>query len=107
VAPVGLPPALIATSGQQDAIYSAEDREVVPPTLVRPGPSALAPAEGPSLLFELLIAHSGRVEQVHQLSGERDLRASMLVASLKAWTFTPAIKDGHPVRYRLQVRLAV
>jgi hypothetical protein len=29
----------------------------------------------------------------------------MLVAAAKAWKFRPAMKDGRPVRYRMQVRI--
>ena len=67
----------------------------------------IAPPGVPAALFELVITEAGKVAQVRQVSGVGGYRETMMRASLKAWRFQPARRDGRPVRYRLQVRVAV
>jgi hypothetical protein len=35
----------------------------------------------------------------------RRFQERMLMAAAKAWTFKPAMRDGHPVRYRLRIAI--
>ncbi len=92
---------------EDDHVYSSDDPDIVPPELLRPGRSVIAPPGVPAALFELVITEAGKVAQVRQVSGVGAYRETMMRASLKAWRFQPARRDGRPVRYRLQVRVAV
>jgi len=95
------------SDGEDDHVYSSDDPDIVPPELLRPGRSVIAPPGVPAALFELVITEAGKVAQVRQVSGVGAYRETMMRASLKAWRFQPARRDGRPVRYRLQVRVAV
>jgi hypothetical protein len=90
--------------------YSADDDDVVPPVLRRPvipGPPAPdAPADSYAI-FDLIVDPQGNVEQVKTVSAPSRYRDRMIVAHLKAWGFTPAMREGHAVRYRLRIRLIV
>jgi outer membrane biosynthesis protein TonB len=51
--------------------------------------------------MELIIAENGSVERVKLLTAAQRMPDIMLLSRAKLWRFAPAVKDGHPVRYRL------
>jgi len=51
--------------------------------------------------MELIIAENGSVERVKLLTAPQRMPDVMLLSRAKLWKFAPAVKDGHPVRYRL------
>ena len=77
--------------------YPNRPRSVFPPSVAR--------IEGP--YFEVLVDTAGRVETLRlrgrMEQGEPSYRYSMLLAAAKTWQFTPARRDGHPVRYVTRV----
>src|SRR4051794_34728031 len=89
-----------------EAVYSARDLSVLPPTIVRPvippPPAANAPPDSVAL-FDVLVDRRGRVEQVQVASEPSRFHERMILAHVKSWTFQPAMKEGRPVRYRLRV----
>jgi hypothetical protein len=98
-----------------DTVYSAENRDVVPPKLRRQQlpVAVLTPGvevpEGWSYL-ELVVDPVGAVESVRLAAqrpapGQTLYRHRMLVAAAKAWQFAPAKRDGKPVRYVIRVAL--
>jgi hypothetical protein len=96
-------------------VYTAANNDVAPPVLRRQQlstpPATFVddpPADWPYL--DVLVDESGAVETVRLIAripaaGETLYRHRMLVAAAKAWQFTPASRDGRPVRYRLRVPL--
>jgi hypothetical protein len=85
--------------------YSRADVDVDPPRLSRPQlPRQPAPNERTGY-FDLLIDERGIVEQVRLISPSGQYREVMLLAAAKAWQFSPARKDGLPVRYRMRVAI--
>jgi hypothetical protein len=101
--------AAVATASPDDGLtYSAEDDEVLPPVIMRPvipgPPDADAPADS-FAIFDLVVDPQGNVEQVKTVSVPSRYRDRMILAHLKAWGFKPATRDGHPVRYRVRIRL--
>jgi hypothetical protein len=83
-------------------LYSAADTDVVPPT--PPLGTPLSPwrihAADAGLSVEVTVADDGRVEKVHMLGTPR-LSDTTLLSHIKAWKFTPALRAGEPVRYRV------
>ena len=76
-----------------------------------PLPEGLAELEhGPSTepsLVEVIVSPYGLVERAKLISSPNDVHESMILSAIKAWQFTPAVKDGHPVRYRLVLPVKV
>lgn len=87
------------------AIYSSHDADVRPPVLQFP---QLASARGdsrPDVMnrMELVVSADGTVEHVRLVAGPNRMTDMMLLSGAKMWRFTPAVKDGKPVRYRTVV----
>jgi outer membrane biosynthesis protein TonB len=59
-----------------------------------------ASSEGIVNSMELVIATDGSVERVRLVSVPRRMADMMLLSGAKLWRFSPAVKDGEPVRYR-------
>lgn len=99
-APAAAPPRPV-----DDTVYARDDRDVVPPRLVK------AQVSTPIFLgatrsvneIELVIDAAGRVEEVQLVSGVKRLTDVQLLSSVKTWEFEPATRGGTPVRYRLTV----
>ena len=51
-------------------------------------------------MVEVTISERGAVERARLISVPNSIHGSMLLSVIKAWQFTPATKDGQPVRYR-------
>ena len=99
---------LVADTGtarsEADTIYSGDDADVRPPTMRYPQlPSPLMISSSrPELVnrMEILVAADGSVERVRMVGSPARMTDMMLLSGAKLWKFTPAIKDGEPVRYR-------
>ena len=86
-------------------VYSQQDAGVEPPVFVYPQmpsePKPDSPASDSHI--EVMVDEQGRVAQVRLRSTDASLNDRMIVAAAKAWQFRPALKDGQPVPYVLQV----
>ena len=86
-------------------VYSRQDDGVEPPAFIYPQmPSE--PREDSRTTnshIEVTVDEQGRVVQVRLRSSDASLNDRMIVAAAKAWQFRPALKDGQPVPYVLQV----
>ena len=56
--------------------------------------------------MELIVSETGTVERVRLLSTPKRMADMMLLSGVKNWEFEPAMKDGQPVRYRLELSWA-
>jgi protein TonB len=87
--------------------YTEADADVQPPVLVYPQlptePRPSPPASAPH--FELLVNERGEVDQVRLRATDANVQDRMMVSAAKAWRFSPATKDGKPVRYRVRVTI--
>ena len=84
-------------------LYSSEDTDVSPPVLLYPQlppPLIVGSSTGPLNRMELVVSAEGAVERVRLLNGPTRMPDMMLLSGAKLWKFTPAVKDGEPVRYR-------
>lgn len=84
-------------------LYSSEDADVLPPqlrTAQLPGPT-VAGAPTRIALMEVIVSERGTVERARLVTTPRRMPDMMILSSAKVWEFSPALKDGRPVRYRL------
>jgi hypothetical protein len=89
-------------------IYSSADADVQPPVMMFPSlPPTVFVARNADVTvinrMELVIALDGSVERVRLVNGPTRMPDMMLLSGAKLWKFTPAVKDGVPVRYRTTV----
>ena len=91
-------------------VYSASDPAVTAPIGIRPQLPAVLPSDIASeklSQIELLVLPDGTVGTVKLLGQPRSVLEGMLLSAAKAWRFSPALKDGHPVAYRKLVWLVL
>ena len=85
-------------------VYSSADNSVDPPVLLFPQliPQVVGPGTSNSTLNRMVVVVSaeGTVERVQLVEGPARLPDMMMLSGVKTWRFTPAFKDGEPVRYR-------
>jgi hypothetical protein len=102
-------PDLQVASSVTDAgstIYSLGDPGVIEPVLIRPylpqppRSGALDPAQG---VLELIIDEKGAVDSVRLRSPANRYRDRWWVSVAKNWQFAPALKDGRPVKFRVEI----
>ena len=89
-------------------IYSPADADVQPPVMMYPSlpPAVFVNKDADVVVvnrMELVVAADGSVERVRLLNGPTRMPDMMLLSGAKLWKFTPAVKDGVPVRYRTTV----
>jgi len=96
-----------ASAPDPHVIFDATSPDVAPPIITRPQlPERAADTGAPDTgMLELLVNEAGEVDKVKLLSPSNRFEDRMIVSAAKAWRFTPAEKDGRPVRYRLRVPL--
>lgn len=92
-------------------LYGPDDRGVVAPSSIYPHlPTALPTGVSVDQLtrIELIVAPDGIVESVKLVPGRAPVMVTeaMLLSAAKAWRFSPAMKEGEPVRYRKTVFLS-
>ena len=58
-------------------------------------------------LVEVVVSETGEVERAKLLGAPQNVHESMLLSAIKAWQFTPAVKDGMAVRYRQVMPITV
>jgi hypothetical protein len=91
-------------------VYSSADSSVDPPVLSFPQliPQVVGPGVSSSILNRMVVIVSaeGTVERVQLVEGPARMPDMMMLSGVKTWRFTPAFKDGEPVRYRTVISWA-
>jgi hypothetical protein len=89
---------------ERSAIYSKTDVDVVPAKLltVQNGGPTFRNMKMDVNTMELVISKQGRVEQVHLMTPVKRMTDMLLLSGAKTWRFSPALRNGQPVRYRTQ-----
>ena len=102
-APAAAPPVSETTAAVvDDTIYSAQDRDVIPPQTEEqlPGPTIAAWTTRTNAM-EVIVSQTGDVERVRLVTPPQRMQDTFVLNRAKVWMFKPAMKDGRPVRYRL------
>ena len=89
-------------------MYREGDPGVVPARLERRYMPTASPEGVPAAqtgAFELVVDERGEVLQVRLVSPGNRYQERMLLAAAKAWRFTPATKDGVPVKFVTNVKV--
>jgi hypothetical protein len=83
-------------------IYSEDDDDVIPAQLLTTQTSGpLFTGIRPHMnTMELVISPAGRVETVKLMSQTKRMTDMLLLSGAKTWKFTPALREGQPVRYK-------
>jgi outer membrane biosynthesis protein TonB len=86
-------------------IYSAQDVDVRPPQMLEANLPRPAVMNWPTVKnsMELVVTEDGTVQHVKWLTSRERMPDVMLLSRAKLWKFSPALRDGRPVRYRLVV----
>lgn len=106
--PANVEPTAVAA---EPPVYSWRSADVAPPEMVVPRmPQSSFPPPGATIdgqFIEVLISEAGEVEAVRlrgtPAEATGSYRYAMILAAAKAWQFTPATRDGVPVRYVARV----
>ena len=92
-------------------MYSSADLDVEPPVLLLPQltpPLVRTGNSAPAMnRMVVVVSPEGTVERVQLVEGPARMVDMMLLSGAKTWKFTPAFKDGEPVRYRTVISWAV
>ena len=106
---VQAPPPQVAAAPRQPVIYSQDDKNVMPPVVVRqdippyPGRVAFDRAG----VLEVMIDINGAVESATMLEGVEALYNRLLLSAAKSWMYQPARLDGAPVKYRKRIQVTL
>ena len=58
-------------------------------------------------LVEVVVGSTGGVETAKLITAPQNVHESMFISAVKAWQFSPALRDGQGVRYRQRLHIAV
>jgi hypothetical protein len=90
-------------------IYTAEDRRVVPPAIVKQRVPPFrgkftSPGEG---VVEIIIGSTGEVESARMVVPLQAQYDAQVVNAAKGWQYKPATFNGVPVMFRKQVKISL
>jgi hypothetical protein len=84
-------------------LYSKDDEDVRPPRLL--SEQLPTPTIGGWItrtnVIEVIVSETGAVEHARFVATPQRMPDTFILSRAKVWKFSPAMKDGRPVRYRL------
>ncbi len=97
-----------ARTAAENTVYGGADADVTPPhplsrQFPEDAPSGVPPARVGTL--ELIVGKAGDVEFVKLHTPLNRYHERMIVSAVKAWRYSPALRAGKPVRFRLTVTI--
>ena len=54
-----------------------------------------------AVAVEFVVQEDGRVAEIQIVAAPHQFLSDAVLQAVKTWRYTPALKDGKPVRYRL------
>jgi hypothetical protein len=86
-----------------ETLYSKVDADVAPPRLL--SEQLPTPTIGGWItrtnVIEVIVSETGAVEHARFVATPQRMPDTFILSRAKVWKFSPAMKDGRPVRYRL------
>jgi hypothetical protein len=99
-----VPPATDEVASVIDrTLYSRDDGDVRPPRLLSeqlPSPTIGGWITRTNVI-EVIVSETGAVERARFMATPQRMPDTFILGRAKVWKFSPAMKDGRPVRYRL------
>lgn len=93
----------VIATGFDNTLYSKDDEDVRPPRLL--SESLPSPTIGGwttrTNVIEVIVSETGAVERARFIAAPQRMPDTFVLSRAKVWKFSPAMKDGRPVRYRL------
>jgi TonB family protein len=108
---VASPSAAAKSAPPPGAVYNIEDDGITPPVpLVQTMPMWTPPNDNFRRVtftgaVEVLIDERGAVESARMIQPINALYDQLLVAAARNWRYTPAMRQGQPVKYRKQIKV--
>jgi len=105
VEPLSVPAASKVSEQSSPRLFTVEDRDVVPPVVLNRTMPKWTPGFSPSGTrslrgtLEIVTDAKGDVESVRLVSSVSPTYDRLLLAAAREWKFTPAERNGEPVRY--------
>jgi len=112
-APAPVPEPVTPPAPQVDLnrIYTMNDTEVVPPTIIRQDLPRLTPIMKPQArdrgIVEVVIDELGRVVQIAVRQSVQPMYDAELLTRGREWRYEPATLNGKPVKYRKMIQLNI
>jgi hypothetical protein len=109
--PVSTPPP--APAAPPPSFFGSEDRDVVPPAVLRQDIPGWLPAFGPLPsgprygVLEVMVGVNGRVERATLTRAAHPRYDQLLLTAARNWKYHPATRDGNPVRYRKVIQVTL
>ena len=97
-----------ARTAAENTVYGGADADVTPPhPLSRQFPEGAPIGVPPARVgtLELIVGKAGDVEFVKLHTPLNRYHERMIVSAVKAWRYSPALRAGKPVRFRLTVTI--
>lgn len=94
----------------EGALFDSGDVNVTPPVTLRlrvPVVPDNAPWDEDVGVVEAIVSAAGEVEKVRLVAPPESIHEAMILSAIKTWRFHPATRDGHAVRYRQLIPVAV
>ena len=104
-------PAPMPSGPDPERVYLADDQGVVPPVVVRQDiprvPANILQMSRGKGLLEVVIDAQGRVVSMAMRLSIHPSYDALLIAAARDWKYQPATLEGHPVRFRKLIQIAV
>ena len=94
----------------EGVLFDSADVDVTPPVTLRlrlPVVPDTAPWDEEVGVVEAIVSAAGEVEKVRLVQPPESIHEAMILSAIKTWRFHPAERDGHAVRYRQLIPVAV
>ena len=92
------------------ALFDSGDVNVTPPVTLRlklPAVPDNVPWDEHFGVVEAIVSAAGEVEKVRLVAPPESIHEAMILSAIKTWRFHPATRDGHAVRYRQLIPVAI
>lgn len=109
-APVAATPAPAVAANLPPRIYTAEERNIVPPQVLiqtLPKYPGAVPPRGVTGVIEVVINEGGTVESAAMVASVTSSYDKAVMTAATRWLYVPAMMNGTPVKFRKRIQITV